>query len=69
MQPRRLEDETLIFLTLEAGTLTGAAALGKPTQIAKDVRIAQQMMERGVNPTPEALADQDTPLRKVMKAG
>jgi 3-phenylpropionate/trans-cinnamate dioxygenase ferredoxin reductase subunit len=65
----RFEDENLLFLSLDSGRLMGAAGLGKPTQIAKDVRIAQQMMERGVNPTPEALADEETPLRKVMKAG
>ena len=63
------EDGAQIFFCLEGDTLIGVAGFGKGSAIAKDVRMAQMMMERGVNPDPAALADESIPLRKIMKDG
>lgn len=62
------EDGAVIFFTFEEGTLTGVAGFGQVSAIAKDVKVAQMMMERGVNPDPGLLADTAMPLRKIMKA-
>ncbi|MDW3204111.1 MAG: FAD-dependent oxidoreductase [Alphaproteobacteria bacterium] len=62
------EDGAVIFFTFEKGTLTGVAGFGQVSAIAKDVKVAQMMMERGVNPDPGLLADTAMPLRKIMKA-
>jgi 3-phenylpropionate/trans-cinnamate dioxygenase ferredoxin reductase subunit len=64
------EDGAVVFFCLEGETLVGAAGFGRgAAAIAKDVRVAQTMLERGVDPGPEALADSDMPLRKLLKAG
>ena len=63
------EEGGLLVFTLEGDTVIGAIGLGEPKAVAKDLRSAQMMMERGVNPSPEALADESIPLRKLMKAG
>ncbi|MDF1749888.1 MAG: FAD-dependent oxidoreductase [Alphaproteobacteria bacterium] len=65
----RYEDGAQIFFCLQDGALIGVAGFGKGSAIAKDVRMAQMMMERGVNPDPAALADESIPLRKIMKDG
>lgn len=63
------EDGAIVFFCLEDGALVGVAGFGQGAAIAKDVKVAQMMMERGVSPPAEALADPDQPLRKLMKAG
>jgi 3-phenylpropionate/trans-cinnamate dioxygenase ferredoxin reductase subunit len=64
------EDGAVVFFCLEGETLVGVAGFGRgAAAIAKDVRVAQTMLERGVDPGPEALADPDMPLRKLLKAG
>ncbi len=63
----RYEDGAIIFFCLEEGKLIGVAGFGKGSFIAKDVRVAQMMMERGIDPDPTTLADESVPLRKLMK--
>ena len=63
------EEGGLLVFTLEGDTVIGAIGLGEPKAVAKDLRSAQMMMERGVNPSAEALADESIPMRKLMKGG
>ena len=65
----RFEDGSLVFLCLADGKLVGVAGFGLVSTIAKEVKVAQLMMERGINPDPAALADEAQPLRKLMKGG
>ena len=58
----------IVFFTIQNGVLTGVAGFGPVSVIAKDVKVAQMMMERGVTPDPAQLADPSLPLRKIMKA-
>jgi len=44
------------------------AGFGPASAIAKDVRSAQMMMERGINPSIDNLSDASIPVRKLMKA-
>lgn len=63
------EAGAVVFFSLEDGKLMGVAGFGQGAAIAKDVKVAQMMMERGVHPSAEKLADPDIPLRKLMKGG
>lgn len=63
------EDGAIVFFSLEQGRLMGVAGFGQGAAIAKDVKVAQMMMERGVHPSAEALSDPAIPLRKLMKGG
>lgn len=63
------DDGAITFFSLKGDTLVGVAGFGPASSIAKDVRSAQMMMERGVNPSAESLADASIPIRKLMKGG
>lgn len=65
----RYEDGGILVFTLEDDRLIGAIGLGEPKAVAKDLRAAQMMMERGANPSAAELADASVPLRKLMKNG
>ena len=53
---------TLLYLD-EAGRLVGANAVDRPADIAA----ARRMIERGVNPAPDKLADPDVSMKKLLK--
>ena len=60
------EDGKRLFFSLQGGKLIGIAGLGKGAAVAKDVRLAQMMMERGLSPDLSALADPGRPLKKLL---
>lgn len=57
------------FFGLNENRLTSVAALGPGASVAKDVRVTQMMIEKGISPAAEALADPARPLKKLMKEG
>lgn len=63
------DDKAKYFFGLKENRLSSIAALGPGASVAKDVRIAQMMIEKGLSPAPEALADPDQSLKKLMKGG
>lgn len=46
--------------------LVCASGMGRGSAVAKDVRLAQRLMERRIVPTPDELADPDVPLRALL---
>lgn len=65
-----LDEGAIVFFCLEGDRLVGAAGLGRgAASIAKDVRVAQTMLERGIDPGADALANPELPLRKLLKGG
>ena len=63
-----VEDGKALFFALKDGALIGAAGLGRGTAAAKDLRLAQMMIERGLRPDAAQLADPDVSLKQLMKA-
>ena len=59
----------VVYFSLKDGELRGVAGLGQGAAIARDVRFCQMMMERGVSPKPEQLADPGVQLKDLLKAG
>jgi 3-phenylpropionate/trans-cinnamate dioxygenase ferredoxin reductase subunit len=53
---------TLFYLN-DAGRLIGANAVDRPADIAA----ARRMIERGVNPDPDKLADPEVSMKKLLK--
>ena len=64
----RGDDGKRLFFSLQGGKLIGVAGLGRGASVAKDVRLAQMMMERGLSPESAALADPGRPLKKLLAA-
>lgn len=64
------DEGAVVFFCLEGDSLVGIAGLGRgAASIAKDVRVGQTMLERGIDPGPDALANSEVPLRKLLKGG
>jgi len=57
------EDGACTVFLLYEGAVVGAQAL----DTGRDIGVARRMIERGVAPDPDALADPATPLKKVLK--
>ncbi|TKC87894.1 pyridine nucleotide-disulfide oxidoreductase [Trinickia terrae] len=56
-----------VFFALDAdGVLVGASGVGRTGEIAKDVRIAQELIARRARITPETLADRAVKLRSLL---
>ncbi|MEM7429806.1 MAG: FAD-dependent oxidoreductase [Pseudomonadota bacterium] len=59
----------VVYFSLQNGELRGVTGLGQGTAIARDVRFSQMMMEKGISPAPEQLADTEIALKDLLKAG
>ncbi|MDX1402582.1 MAG: FAD-dependent oxidoreductase, partial [Kiloniellales bacterium] len=68
VQRRSPGGQKSLFFSMRAGSLVGAAAIGQGTSAAKDLRIAQMMIERGFNPEVEELENQDISLKRLLNA-
>ena len=63
---RKREDGSLIHFGLDAqGRLVAATSLGRGPVVAKDIRVAEQLIATGATPDLTALADPGTPLRSL----
>ena len=66
---REYDDGKRLFFALEGSQFKGVAGLGRGASIAKDLRVAQMMLERGLSPDPAVLADPNRPLKKLLAGG
>ena len=65
---RRLGEHTLILFHLaEDGRLMGASGIGPGNSIARDVKLAEMMIAKGMKPAAEALADPNVQLKTLLK--
>lgn len=65
---RNLGDGAQVLFYLDAaGRLKGAAGLGHGNAVAKDIKLAQKLIEAGVTTAPESLADTTTNLKKLLR--
>ncbi|MER8672191.1 FAD-dependent oxidoreductase [Mesorhizobium sp. M1156] len=66
---RPLEDGGLMsFLLSSTGALEAVAAFGDISQVAKSIRIATSMIEKGVSPPAALLADPSSDLREILRS-
>ena len=67
---RRLGEQALLqFHLAQDGRLMGASGIGTGNSIARDIKLAEMMIAKAMKPPTEALADPNTPLRSLLKAG
>lgn len=65
---REQEDgDVLVFYTDANHKLVGACGWGLSSRIAKDLKLARTLVERGVSATPEVLADPATKLKALLR--
>jgi len=60
-------DAFIIFQTGDGGELVAASGIGVGNAVAKDIRLAEMMIERGIAPDPEKLADPSINLKTLLK--
>lgn len=61
-------DAFIMFHRDAAGRLVGASGIGPGNTIARDIRLAEMLIGKGISPTPEALADPAAALKSLLKA-
>lgn len=65
---REQEDgDVLVFYTDANNKIVGASGWGLSSRIAKDLKLARTLVERGASATPEQLADPATKLKALLK--
>ena len=65
---RRSSDQALIlFHVANDGRLMGASGIGPGNSIARDIKLAEMMIAKGIKPTAEALADPNVQLKSMLK--
>ena len=66
---RDLGDDAFILFQLDgAGRLVSAAGIGRGNAVARDIRIAEMLIERGAAPDPNFLFDPSRRLKSLLKA-
>ena len=65
---RDVGEESRVYFYLAAdGRLVGASGIGTISRIAKDVRVAEMLIERSAHPSPATLASPDIRLRTLLE--
>ncbi len=65
---RKLGEKTLILFHLaEDGGLMGASGIGPGNSIARDIKMAEMMIAKGMKPAVQALADLNVQLKSLLK--
>ena len=66
--PRQLSDRAFIIFHRDAtGRLVGASGIGPGNAIARDVKLAEMLIAKGISPSAEALADPSVGLKSLLK--
>lgn len=60
-------DAVMLFHLDEAGRLLGASGVGKGNAIAREIKLAEMLMIRGISPTADQLADPAVSLKALLK--
>ena len=58
----------MLFHLAPDGRLLAASGIGRGNAVAKDIRLAEMMIARGLHPDPAALAAPETNLKKLLAA-
>lgn len=61
-------DAEILFHLSPDGRLAAASGLGPGTAVARDIRLAEMLIAKGIAPDPAALADPGTNLKKLLRA-
>ena len=61
-------DGKALYFALSGAQIVGAAAIGQGMSAAKDLRLAQMLIERGAPASPGSLADPGMNLKQLLKA-
>ncbi|WP_274426929.1 NAD(P)/FAD-dependent oxidoreductase [Chelativorans sp. YIM 93263] len=64
---RTLDDAFILFQFGADGRLVSASGVGIGNAVAKNIRLAEMMMEKGIRPDPAQLADPAVNLKKLLK--
>ena len=65
---RRPNEETLLLFHLDAdGMLRGASGIGPGNAVARDIKLAEMMIAKGLKPPADVLADPAQPLKPLIK--
>ena len=65
---RKLSEQALIlFHVADDGSLMGASGIGPGNAIARDIKLAEMMIAKGMKPAAEALADPNVQLKSLLK--
>lgn len=65
---RIMGEQTLILFHLaEDGCLMGASGIGHGNSIARDIKMAEMMIAKGIKPAVQALADVNMPLKSLLR--
>jgi 3-phenylpropionate/trans-cinnamate dioxygenase ferredoxin reductase component len=60
-------DSKLLFHVNEGGKLMGASGIGRGNAIARDIKLAEMLIAKGVNPAASQLADSSVQLKSLLK--
>jgi 3-phenylpropionate/trans-cinnamate dioxygenase ferredoxin reductase subunit len=61
------DDTIVLFHLAEDGTLMGASGVGPGNAIARDIKLAEMMIAKGLKPPKDVLADPAQPLKPLLK--
>lgn len=61
------ERSQLLFSLREDGSLAGAAGVAEGNTIARDIKVCERLINRGIKPDPEILVDSGSSLRPLLK--
>jgi 3-phenylpropionate/trans-cinnamate dioxygenase ferredoxin reductase subunit len=65
---RKPRDDTIVLFHLAAdGTLMGASGVGPGNAVARDIKLAEMMIAKGLKPPAQVLADPAQPLKPLVK--
>lgn len=62
---RNMQDTKFLF-HLQSGRLVGASAFGPLAKVARDIRLAEMLIEANASPSPKALADPEVKLKSLL---
>lgn len=66
---RNYDERSLLLFSLRGdGSLVGAAGVAKGNGIAKDIKVCERLINRGIKPDPQVLEDSAAPLKPLLKA-
>lgn len=67
---RQLNDDArILFHLADDDRLMAASGLGPGNSVAKDIRLAEMLIEKQLSPDPDALADPSVNLKKLLRGG
>lgn len=69
VQRGSVEEENMVLFSLEDDRLVGVTGWGRGMLIARDIRFTQRLIQNGVHPAADRLADPDVPLKDLATSG